>query len=1042
MYAYFILVGELPIVITKNKLFRTIIISILLVHFFIQEAVAQIKNATPVLYSITEQNGLSDDVVTCFYQDSRGFMWIGTQDGLNEYDGSAIKIFRATNNKTEDELADNLINVITEDGQNHLWIGTHYGLSMYDMLSGNLHTWRIDSAEDLEDRNNIRRMVIDHAGKIWLATANGLYGFDPLTSQFKTFPVGRSKDDNQSRINNRLVDILIDKQNRFWITTFNGLWRFFPQDGHFEQYVGNNDVSPAEGLITKIFQDHMGQLWLGFWSDGLKLFDPEKKSIKNFYPFNEQVGKIDDIAELKDGKGNYHLYTSPQLNEFNTDVSTFISYLPISDPARKEFNVSTLYVSRDNLLWLATDKGVRIMDPARQVFHHYFLSSANISGQGIALLQSGKNIYVGGWQNNFLKLYDSSFQQLKDILPNYNIEQSGKKITPCLMSIVREDKNNLWLCTEQGLLLYNEQTRVKKIFLADKHDNPSPTANFINNLFIDSRGRHWVFPWRSGIWEIDPATGRFRKIFTGFLKEFDATKPLLIAAAVEDRLGNIWFADYDEGLIHYDYASNEFSKPAEKQIGPKFGLQNILFEEPYVWFVTGGRVCRIHESTGKIEEWPIPLAFNKTITEFCDDKFNHLWITTINGLLSFDKATHTFKRFTTNDGLLSNRLEGIILSLDNRKIIYAEDNYITEFNPDELLQTNLTTRVQITGISSQNRPMQIERKPDGEKFINLNYTYNNFTFRWALPDYRNPLQNQYYCKLENVDKDWKYAGNKGEMQYASLSPGTYTFKARAAAGNGLMSEQEDAVIISISPPFWKRWWFICSVVLLISGLLYFIYRTRLNQVLRMERLRSRISGDLHDDIGSTLSSISIISEIAMKETSTTSSSLIKEIKDNSILLMEKMDDIVWSINPKNDSLENLFVRIRHFASAVFEAKDIYYTIDIQDNIKNIRLPMEYRQHIYLIMKEAINNLVKYSGATEASILVNHAEDILELEIKDNGKGFVMPEHFTGNGILSMKNRASLIGAQLVIDSEITRGTRVSLKVKIKRNKTREKFPSR
>jgi signal transduction histidine kinase len=161
--------------------------------------------------------------------------------------------------------------------------------------------------------------------------------------------------------------------------------------------------------------------------------------------------------------------------------------------------------------------------------------------------------------------------------------------------------------------------------------------------------------------------------------------------------------------------------------------------------------------------------------------------------------------------------------------------------------------------------------------------------------------------------------------------------------------------------------------------------------------------------------------------------MVAEIKDNSILLMEKMDDIVWSINPKNDSLENLLLRIKRFGGALFEAKDIDYNMDIQDNVKNIRLPMEYRQHIFLIMKEAINNLVKYAKATKASISASYSDDQLEVTILDNGDGFEMPDQASGNGILNMKNRAQQMNASLVIESRLGQGTKVFLKVKIKKN---------
>ncbi len=236
----------------------------------------------------------------------------------------------------------------------------------------------------------------------------------------------------------------------------------------------------------------------------------------------------------------------------------------------------------------------------------------------------------------------------------------------------------------------------------------------------------------------------------------------------------------------------------------------------------------------------------------------------------------------------------------------------------------------------------------------------------------------------------------------------------------------------IATPFWKTWWFEGALVLLVALVAYTVYRYRLRQALEVERLRTRISTDLHDDIGSTLSSISILSDMALHEPSPDQSSgMITEIRENSLSLMEKMDDIVWSINPKNDSMEDLLLRTKRFASALFEAKDIDYTITIQQNIQSVYLPMEYRQHIYLIMKEAINNLVKYSGATQALIDVGYTGSSLLVKIKDNGSGFSTDKKLSGNGILNMKNRAALMNASLRIESTPNEGTLVTLGVKIK-----------
>jgi len=198
---------------------------------------------------------------------------------------------------------------------------------------------------------------------------------------------------------------------------------------------------------------------------------------------------------------------------------------------------------------------------------------------------------------------------------------------------------------------------------------------------------------------------------------------------------------------------------------------------------------------------------------------------------------------------------------------------------------------------------------------------------------------------------------------------------------------------------------------------------------RMQHIRNKIAQDLHDDIGSTLSSISILSDLAMKDNSGSHTlETMNEIKDSSIMLMEKMDDIVWSINPRNDSLENLLTRVRHFATTLFEAKDIDYRIDIQKNIHEVKLPMDYRQHIYLILKEAINNLVKYGQASAASIEVRFDDRHLQLCVRDNGQGFAPSGHSTGNGISGMYRRASMMNARVTIASAPGQGTSIQLEV--------------
>jgi hypothetical protein len=317
----------------------------------------------------------------------------------------------------------------------------------------------------------------------------------------------------------------------------------------------------------------------------------------------------------------------------------------------------------------------------------------------------------------------------------------------------------------------------------------------------------------------------------------------------------------------------------------------------------------------------------------------------------------------------------------------------------------------------------------------LDYEQNNLAFDFAGLSFRDEDKVSYRYKMEGLDKDWSAPTSRRYVNYSHLSPGSYRLLVMAGNDDGVWSKTPAALSFHIDAPFWMQGWFIILCTIIAATLVYLLYRYRLDQALKIERIRTKISTDLHDDIGSTLSSITIMSDMIMhsrQESQPPASPLPSgqaappdwqrmagEIKDNSLSLMDKMDDIVWSINPRNDEVENLMVRIQRFAAPLLEAKGIDYDIVI-----------EHRQHIYLIMKESIINLVKYSRATQAVIRARSAGGWLKVDVSDNGSGFDPASARKGNGIVNMKSRAALMRATLDIDSVQGKGTTVLLMLKI------------
>ncbi|HEY0050835.1 MAG TPA: ATP-binding protein, partial [Pyrinomonadaceae bacterium] len=272
----------------------------------------------------------------------------------------------------------------------------------------------------------------------------------------------------------------------------------------------------------------------------------------------------------------------------------------------------------------------------------------------------------------------------------------------------------------------------------------------------------------------------------------------------------------------------------------------------------------------------------------------------------------------------------------------------------------------------------------------------------------------------------------------NLAPGSYNFLVRAVNAEGTPSENPARVAFTIARPVWQRWWFLITAALVISFLIYAVYRYRVAQIIRLERVRTRIATDLHDDIGSSLSKIAILSEVVrQKSGSTDANEPLAIIADTSREMVDSMSDIVWAINPERDKLSDLIQRMRRFAEELLDAQDIGYQFFVPENLKDVALGADVRREIYLIFKECVNNLAKHSGASEAYMKVDLENESLVVEVRDDGRGFDQSAKsngnshgFGGNGLINMRRRAESLGGALAIDSEPGKGAKIVLRVPV------------
>jgi signal transduction histidine kinase len=314
--------------------------------------------------------------------------------------------------------------------------------------------------------------------------------------------------------------------------------------------------------------------------------------------------------------------------------------------------------------------------------------------------------------------------------------------------------------------------------------------------------------------------------------------------------------------------------------------------------------------------------------------------------------------------------------------------------------------------------------------VKLDAKNNSFSFDYTLPGSASSAC--YAYMLEGFDTGWITAGNRTYVNYTNMPGGNYIFKLKASVDNMHWVSASNPVIIHISTHFYNSVWFVvilASAILFATALIiYFAYRTQLQRIIATQKIRNNIASDLHDDIGSSLSSIMLMSELAQKKSAETNN-YFDQIRDNAGKIIENMNDIVWAINPKNDSMTEIMTRMQNFASALLEKKNISLQFEAGPGIKNLKLTMEERKNFYLFFKEAIHNAFKHADCTVVKVDIDNKEKNINMRIEDNGKGFDVSKNFMGNGLNNMRNRAAEIGGTIKIDSSAGTCTTVCLDFK-------------
>jgi len=799
------------------------------------------------------EDGLSQSSVHAILQDRLGFIWFGTEDGLNRYDGKGFKIFRP-DPYVKDSISDRWITSIIEDQQGYLWIGTRLGgLNRYDSKIGNFQSYRHnpDNPNSVSS-NRINTILEDSLGFLWIGTDNGLNRFNPQTHTFThffnipgvttslsnnhisvlfedsngvlwigTIDGGLNKFDaddftfkrfnydlkNPSSLSSNTVnDIVEDHRGNLWVATPTGLNRMSPFANYFIRYTHNDSESNSmiDNSVSKLLVDKSGSLWVGT-DNGLDRHEPQNRRFVHYQhnPGNAESLKSNIILSLYEDRGGVFWVGTfgNGVDKYNRGQNKFAYFQYDSDdPNSLSSNyVAPIAVERSGIVWIGTyGGGLNRYDPRLMQFTHYTSSSGYPGGLPSdiitsLLVDSDRVLWVG--TNRGLSRYDSDSDEFIHYTssvqdPYLNEPIDPQTITPGSVAAIYEDKDgNLWIGTSNGLNKFNPENETFSHILSNPKQANSLSSNSITCIFQDSDGNLWVGTSDNGLNRIDPESG---------------------------------------GIVHYLYDPQQTGSLSHSSV-------SYVFEDSrgILWVATaGGGLNRYNSKKDSFTYYTVKHGLpNNVVYGIVEDNHSNLWISTNYGLSRFNPVSGPFRNYTVEDGLQSNEFSrnSFARSTDG-KLYFGGINGLNIFKPEEIQDNTYAPPVVFTAFEQNGVPLPDSLQTEYIQEIKLAWPNNSFRFEFTTLSYAKPSSIQYAYKLENFDNDWNFIGAQGEGRYTNLPGGTYILHIKGTNADEIWSENSQSVRIVVVPPFWNTLPFRVLVILTVLGIGFLYYRIRVRNI--------------------------------------------------------------------------------------------------------------------------------------------------------------------------------------------------------------------
>lgn len=880
-------------------------------------------------YSVEE--GLSQSSVNFIFQDSRGFMWFCTQDGLNRFDGYTFKIYRHIPGDST-SLSNNYVWCAYEDFRGDIWVGTFGGgLCRLNRSSDTFTRFKPNPENPGNSLNHpsVRSLLAAPAHQLWVATEAGLNMLDLKTGNFTNF---KDSPDIPTRLkSHRIYALDTLDSNTLWIGAENSLHKFDVRSlAHLKTYQPDTQSSNSipQEIISLDYHSPSGQLWIAT-NNGLSRLDSKTENIHNYFSDgqpgslsanNVQTVMVDRAANLWIGGMQGSAILPPPYD------GKFHYYRHNPDDAFSLSNnfVFSIYENRQGDLWIGTRTGLNHYNPGKNKFPMVTqISNDNqsLSGKNVLAFHVSSKYPDEAWvgTNQGLNLYNFTTGKARRF---YHEPANPFSISSSyILDICEDSRGNLWIGTRGGgLNRYDRQSDRFYSYRSNPDDPQTIGSDVVSYIYEDLRGQMWIGTSYSGLNRFDSETGKFHR-YPYNSDAPNATRHSHIFALHEDKAGNFWVGTATGGLHILDRATDTFSVYMHSPDDP-YSLSNDLILSIFesrsgeVWICTAGRLNRVEaytdSSRGMIKQRHRFIHYgredglpNEVIYGMLEDNQGYYWISTNNGLVKFRllddgsrKGKLDIRSFTHEDGLQSDEFNHNAFFQDFRgKMYFGGVGGFNHFHPDSILDDPHVPPVVITDFLINNQSVQISSDSNSPlrrdislaEDIFLGYQDDVISFEFAALHFARPEKNQYAYMMEGFDEDWNYSGNRRFVTYTNLDPGTYNFRVKASNKDELWNETGTTVRIHIAPPPWRTWWayllYVCAAIISLTGFMrYRLYtheqqlraeaneKDRIAQARREERreVRKKSAADFHDESGNVITKINLFLELAKRSTSSKS----------------------------------------------------------------------------------------------------------------------------------------------------------------------------